>query len=94
MAEIRTPVVISKRSNIGIDHEDGDTVITYLQEVRIKDYHLGTAPVLRLLASHDQNMVSRVSRAAIKSMPLPALPPEPTHWNGVPATEVSAQNVD
>jgi hypothetical protein len=83
MAEIRTPTVISKRSNVNIDHVDGNTVVTYTQEIWTEG-SLPTAAVYRLMASADQGMVGRFSKAAIKN--LPALPPQSTHWNGEPAS--------
>jgi hypothetical protein len=77
MPEIRTPVVISKRSNVNIDHDrDSDeTIVTYSQEIRVEG-QLPTSAVYRLMASADQGMVTRFSKAAIKN--LPALPPAMT----------------
>lgn len=91
MAEIRTPIVISKRSNVAIDHDrDADeTVVTYSQEIRVEG-QLPTSAIYRLMASADQGMVTRFSKAAIKNMP--ALPPpmtEPTHWDGQPVSPPS-----
>lgn len=81
MAEIRTPTVISKRSNVNIDHVEGNTVVTYTQEIWAEG-SLPTAAIYRLMASADQGMVGRFSKAAIKN--LPALPPQSSHWNGTP----------
>lgn len=93
MAEFRAPTVISKRSNVGIDHDRAadETIVVYTQELRIEG-SLPTAAVYRLMASADQGMVTRFSKAAIKNMP--ALPPaaEPTHWNGAPVPEAPAVN--
>jgi hypothetical protein len=84
MAEFRSPRVTSKRSNVAIDHdrEVDETIVVYTQELRIEG-DLPTAAIYRLMASADQGMVVRFSKAAIKN--LPALPPQalqPTHWDG------------
>lgn len=82
MTEIRSPVVISKRSSVSVDHVDGDTIITYMQELRVEG-PLPTAAVYRVMGSADQGMVTRFSKAAIKNLPsLPLPEPGPTHWNG------------
>ena len=62
-------------------------IVTYSQEIRVEG-QLPTAAIFRLMASADQGMVTRFSKAAIKNMP--ALPPpmaEPTHWDGQPVTQ-------
>lgn len=81
--EIRTPVVTSKRSNVNIDHIEGQTVVTYTQEIWAEG-SLPTAAIYRLMASADQNMVGRFSKASIKN--LPALPPESSQWVAAPPT--------
>ena len=88
MAEFRTPIVASKRSNVSINHdrESDETRVIYTQELTIEG-QLPTAAIYRLMASADQGMVTRFSKAAIKNMPaLPPAPIEPTHWNGDSAT--------
>lgn len=86
MAEAtRTPVVTSQRSNVVIDHEGGDTLVTLSQQFKIEG-DIPTADIYRLMGSNDKGIVTRLVKVAIKNQP--ALPPssspplQPMHWNG------------